>query len=47
MKNLTWFVIGYIVAMCVTSAVASNIGGEAIWNRVFNSSTNTITVIGN
>jgi hypothetical protein len=46
MRNfILGLIAGIILAGCVT-VFASDIRGEALWNRVFNSSNNSITIVG-
>jgi len=47
MKFIIGIVIGFLLGAAVLSyAGSTDISGEALWNRVFNSTTNTIKVIG-
>lgn len=45
-KIFIGFIVGYIVGSVICVAVASNIGGEALWNRVYNSTLQTINIAG-
>lgn len=46
MRNLIIGIIIGIILASTVSAVASNIGSESLWNNVYNSSTQTIKIIG-
>ena len=48
MKFITGLVIGLLLGAAITSAVAnpSYIGENAIWNKIFDSTTNQIRIIG-
>ena len=46
MKWITGFVLGLLLGMAITTAVASNISGEALWNRVYDSTLQTIKIEG-
>jgi len=47
MRNwIMGFVLGFLLALSLTAAVASNISGEALWNRVYDSTLQTIKIEG-
>ena len=45
-RFLMGLLVGFILGTVVSVAVASNISGEALWNKVFDSTNNKINVIG-
>ena len=47
MRNwIMGFVLGFLLALSLTAAVASNIGSETLWNRVYDSTLQTINIKG-
>ena len=45
-KLVIGLIIGFVLGVALTSAVASNISGEALWNKVYDATAKTIAIEG-